>query len=77
MALLPGHTQYSQVFVGYFRFLFSFLFTLGKCRMQKISAVGSLADICFPHVLIRLIRCIIVCLCVGILVVLSRLDTDI
>ena len=29
----------------------------------KISAVRSLADICFLHVLIRLIRCIIVSVC--------------
>ena len=29
----------------------------------KISAVRSLADICFLHVLIRLIRCILVSVC--------------
>ena len=29
----------------------------------KISAVRSLADICFLHVLIRLIRCVIVSVC--------------
>ena len=38
------------------------------CRLTqlgnaKISAVRSLADICFLHVLIRLIRCIIVSVC--------------
>ena len=39
---------------------------LGKwftLRNAKISAVRSLADICFLHVLIRLIRCIIVSVC--------------
>ena len=33
------------------------------CENAKISAVRSLADICFLHVLIRLIRCIIVSVC--------------
>ena len=32
----------------------------------KISAVRSLADICFLHVLIRLIRCIIVSVCASV-----------
>ena len=32
-------------------------------KNAKISAVRSLADICFLHVLIRLIRCIIVSVC--------------
>ena len=31
--------------------------------IAKISAVRSLADICFLHVLIRLIRCVIVSVC--------------
>ena len=37
-------------------------------RIAKISAVRSLADICFLHVLIWLITCIyyLVCLCFGI-----------
>ena len=33
-------------------------------RNAKISAVRSLADICFLHDLIRLIRCIMVAVCV-------------
>ena len=32
-------------------------------RNAKITTVRNLADICFLHVLIRLIRCIIVSLC--------------
>ena len=38
------------------------------CRFHnaKISAVRSLADICFLHVLIRLIRCIIVSVCASV-----------
>ena len=35
----------------------------GGGKNAKISAVRSLADICFLHVLIRLIRCIIVSVC--------------
>ena len=34
----------------------------GDSGNAKISAVRSLADICFLHVLIRLIRCLFVCL---------------
>ena len=42
----------------------------------KISAVRSLADICFLHVLIWLITCIILSVCVSVLLVLSILHTD-
>ena len=35
-------------------------------KNAKISAVRSLADICFLHVLIRLIRCIIVSVCASV-----------
>ena len=39
------------------------LVQLFSLKNAKISAVRSLADICFLHVLIRLIRCIIVSVC--------------
>ena len=41
----------------------------------KISAVRSLADICFLHVLIWLITCIILSVCVSVFLVLSILHT--
>ena len=41
----------------------------------KISAVRSLADICFLHVLIRVITCIILSVCVSVFLVLSILHT--
>ena len=44
-------------------------------RIAKISAVRSLADICFLHVLIWLIRCVILSVCVSVFLVLSILHT--
>ena len=41
----------------------------------KISAVRSLADICFLHVLIWLITCVILSVCVSVFWVLSILHT--
>ena len=41
----------------------------------KISAVRGLADICFLHVLIWLITCIILSVCVSVFLVLSILHT--
>ena len=41
----------------------------------KISAVRSLADICFLHVLIWLIKCIILSVCVSVFLVLITLHT--
>ena len=41
----------------------------------KISAVSSLADICFLHVLIWLITCVILSVCVSVFLVLSILHT--
>ena len=41
----------------------------------KISAVRSLVDICFLHVLIWLITCIILSVCVSVFLVLSILHT--
>ena len=39
MALLPGHIQYSPVFVWLFSFLV-FLLTSGKCRMAYFPVVA-------------------------------------
>ena len=44
-------------------------------RIAKISAVRSLADICFLHVLIWLITCVILSVCVSVFLVLSILHT--
>ena len=45
----------------------TFLNTLSSATYNvKISAVRSLADICFLHVLIRLIMCVIVSVCVQV-----------
>ena len=44
-------------------------------KNAKISAVRSLADICFLHVLIWLITCIILSVCVSVFLVLSILHT--
>ena len=41
----------------------------------KITAVHSLADICFLYVLIWLITCITLSVCVSVFLVLSILDT--
>ena len=41
----------------------------------KISAVRSLADICFLHLLIWLITCVILSVCVSLFLVLSTLHT--
>ena len=41
----------------------------------KISAVRSVVDICFLHVLIWLITCIILSVCVSVFLVLSILHT--
>ena len=44
-----------------------------RCENAKISAVRSLGDICFLHVLIWLITCIILSVCVSVFLVLSIL----
>ena len=44
-------------------------------RIAKISAVRSLAGICFLHVLIWLITCVILSVCVSVFLVLSILHT--
>ena len=64
MAVLPGHIQYFPVFAGYFRFFYFYNFMVSSDA--KISAVRNLADICFLHVLIRLIRYHSVSFCLGI-----------
>ena len=51
------------------------LLTFSAFRIAKISAVRSLADICFLHVLIWLITCIILSVCVSVFLVLSILHT--
>ena len=71
MALHPGHIQYSPWFVAYVVSCFSINFW--KVQNAKISAVRSLADICFLHVLIWLITCIILSVCVSVFLVLSIL----
>ena len=73
MALHPGHIQYSPCFVAYVVSCFSINFW--KVQNAKISAVRSLADICFLHVLIWLITCIILSVCVSVFLVLSILHT--
>ena len=75
MALHPGHIQYSPWFVAYVVSCFSINFW--KVQNTKISAVRSLADICFLHVLIWLISNarIILFVCVSAFLVLSILHT--
>ena len=48
---------------------------LEYASIAKISVVRSLADICFLHVLIWLITCIILSVCVSVFLVLSILHT--
>ena len=57
----------------------NFLYVNEKLSVKKgnakISVVHSLADICFLHVLIWLITCVILPFCVSVFLVLSILHT--
>ena len=57
----------------------NFLYVNEKLSVKKgnakISVVSSLADICFLHVLIWLITCVILPFCVSVFLVLSILHT--